>query len=299
MQCDICPHFCDIHEGEVGKCLVRLNQNSVIVNKYHGQVSLLTVEPIEKKPIFHFDSGKKYLNVGFLGCSMSCTFCFNHVISQSDTAKTKYYEPHQLIEIARTKGLSGVAFSFNEPTVHYEYVRDICRIKEDLHVVVKTNGFVNKHIIHELNGVDAFNVDIKGDDLFYSEQCEGRIASVISTISELVDLRKHVEISYLASNKDVEFHRGMASALSAMSKAIPVHILALYPFHNLTSITYNTEHLCQVRDIMRKYLDYVYISNVHTEEFLKYRHTFCKSCGNMMVFRGKEVIVHKTSCCQV
>ncbi len=298
MICSICPHLCDIPEGGIGKCLTRHNVKGKIENKYHGQVSLLTVEPIEKKPLFHFDSGKKYLNVGFLGCSMACTFCFNHTISQSDTAKTQHYEPHQLISLAKSKSLAGIAFSFNEPTVHYEFIRDLCEVKEDIHVVVKSNGFVNTEIIHELRHVDAFNIDIKGDDLFYTSECNGSFHAVINTIKELIKNGKHVEVSYLASGVD-EFHRSTACILSDISKDIPVHVLALYPFHKMTHITYNTEHLCQVRDIMKERMKHVYISNVHTEEFLKYRHTFCQSCGNMMVFRGKEVIVHKTSCCQV
>lgn len=120
MICDICPHLCDIKNGEHGKCLVRHNNGERIYDKYYGQCSTIALDSIEKRPFFHFLPGSKFLSVGLLGCNFSCQMCQNFSISQSTDHECKYLSPDELCSLARDRQARGIVFTYSEPTMHYE-----------------------------------------------------------------------------------------------------------------------------------------------------------------------------------
>jgi len=273
-RCKVCPHFCNLSEGEIGKCLVRQNVDGEIINQYYGQCASLVVDTLEKRPFFHFCPGEKFLSGGFLGCSLTCNFCQSHKISQSTSAKTTYKTPQELIDLAREKEVSGLCFTFNEPTVHYEYIREVCSLKGNLKICLKSNGFTTPEVIEELNGVDAWNIDIKGDNFEYMRVCGGELAPVLDAIKTIYDAGKHLEISYLILPRmlsDTTYHWRIREWLCALSPDIPLHLLYFYPFHEMTEEKYDKEDIIPIWELMAEKMENVYISNIFSLDFLKYR----------------------------
>jgi pyruvate formate lyase activating enzyme len=306
MICGICPHFCELEPGDVGKCLVRKNTGSRIeVPESH--VSLLAVEPIEKRPFFHFLPGSRWLSIGLYGCSFSCDFCQNFRVSQSTEQTPKLLSPVDLWNLAVEKGTSGVVFTYNEPTVHYEYLDQVGITLFErplipyMRMCVKTNGFVNVPILREMvTYVDAFNVDIKGDEAEYEAVCGGRLQPVLDAIEFLACEGNHLEISYLVLPRLLDnqyHHRFVRDFLAALGADIPVHILYFYPFHRMPHESYRPEQLLPVVDLFREKMNYVYVSNCFDSAVVVFRDTVCKTCGSVMISREREILVDKTECC--
>lgn len=301
MICTICPHLCDLAVGETGKCLVRKHEDWTIVCSHWGKVSLLTVEPIEKRPFFHFMPGSRFLSVGLYGCNFQCKFCQNYKISQIVTGNCRQLEPDQLIDVLYEKKAAGIAFTFNEPTVHVEYIMDVGERVSP--VVVKTNGFVNIEPLKDLLlYVSAFNVDIKGDEQEYEDTCGGRLKPVMETVEFLASNHDgvHLEISYLVTPRlidDVDYHRRMRDWLSELSPDIPIHVLYFYPFHRMTEKDYKVEALLKVVELFREKMNFVYVSNNYQKPVLPMRDTLCPHCSSVLISRQKGVKVHKTKCC--
>lgn len=274
--CSICPVACDFSENEYGRCKVRTKDG--IATEFYGKCSILAIDDIEKRPFFHLTPGKKYLSAGFYGCSMRCEFCLNNDCSQKlqNEDIAPFYTPHALITLARNRGVRGIVFSYNEPTIHYEFLRKVAyaSLTTNLILAIKTNGFIEHKIIRDLGTLyDAFNVDIKGDEKFYQDYCGGSFAPVKKTIETLIEMNTWVEISYLVnpfSVDDMEYHKKNAKWLSFLNKNIPIHVLYFYPYAGLKN-TYPDYKLINVYNIMSEHLNYVYISNVYKEEFMKYR----------------------------
>ncbi|KKM63988.1 hypothetical protein LCGC14_1505910 [marine sediment metagenome] len=278
VTCQICPHYCQLTQGEVGKCLVHKNIDGHIELIFKGQCSIISVEPIEKRPFFHFFPGNKFLSVGFCGCNFSCKYCQTFKISQSIASKTTFYSPNQLVELAIEKSVRGIVFTFNEPTIHYEYIMEVGSIiqslNSDLQIVLKTNGFVNNHILNDLDiVVDAWNVDIKGGMQEYKTVCGGEISPVLSSIETLASKNTHLEISYLVLPQTVdnmEHHSTMRDWLFGLSPNIPVHLLFCYPIYRMKE-SYSPHDLKPIWFLFREKLNNVYISNVFGSEFAEFR----------------------------
>lgn len=264
MICSLCPHNCDLNGDSVGKCLVRKNINGHIELTHYGRVSLIAVEPIEKRPLYHFFPGSKFLSVGFYGCSFSCSFCQNFKASQK-IGDGPIYSPEKLIDLALKREVKGIAFTYNEPTVHYEYLMDVGGLarQNGLAVAVKSNGFVNKPYLDDLKMVvDAWNIDLKGDDEAYKEVCGGSVAPVLQTIESLAG-DSHLEISYLVVPSMLEswdFHTRTADWIANLSVDIPVHLLYCYPVYKMRE-HYRKDELVPIVEIFRERLNHVYISN--------------------------------------
>ena len=169
MQCQVCWHHCELKEGQIGSCRARINKDGVIVSLNYGQLVSLALDPIEKKPLARFMPGSYILSLGSFGCNMHCTFCQNYAISQMGAADldSEYYSPEDILSLAqrdREQGNVGVAFTYNEPMIGYEYVRDTAKIIKQAGMVnvVVTNGCVEQPILAEvLPYIDAFTIDLK------------------------------------------------------------------------------------------------------------------------------------------
>ena len=305
ISCDVCAHDCQLKEGEIGKCQVRQNICSKIEPLYYGQCSRIALEPIEKRPFFHFYPGSKFLSVGLLGCSFSCNFCQNYKVSQSTKARTKNLSPEELVQIALDKKMKGIAWTYNEPTVHYEYLLDVgmhLLLKDiPLKMAIKSNGFASKTVVRNLSLFGtAWNIDIKGDESEYERVMDGSLDPVLQCIEWLVEIGAHVEISHLVlprQLKDKKYHRFIRNFLASLSTTIPVHILYFYPFHKMKSESYEAEELLEVVNLFKIKMRHVYVSNAHNKPLVKHRNTTCSKCNKVMISRVRKPKVMRYECC--
>lgn len=274
---------------------------------YAGHCSNIAIEPIEKRPLFHVLPGSKFLSVGFFGCNFSCGYCLNHRVSQQTEGKSEFHSPDELVELALERNVSGIAFTYNEPTLYHDYIEEVghaihrSQRSSHLKLVVKTNGFVRPWVIRNLClYADAINVDIKGDNEDYEKICGGWLDPVMTCIEWIVDMDIHLEISYLvipSKVHDERFNIYFRNWLADIDPKIPVHLLYFYPFHRMVVPSYKPSELLPLREMMLEKLDYVYISNHFGTETTKTRDTFCLECGRVMISRQKGSVNSKPTCC--
>lgn len=287
LQCRLCPHNCVIAEGTSGFCQVRQNDGGEMALPFYGAASALGIDPIEKKPLYHFYPGRPILSIGFLGCFLRCPFCQNYRISQSNVAHTEYVSPDDLVADARRQGSFGVAYTYNEPAIHAEYVLDAAgrASAAGLKNVLVTAGYLNEEPAKELYGaMDAANIDLKGfQEDFYRRELKGGLAEVLRGI-EIAAERCHVEITTLVipgKNDSDEETREIAKFIAGIDRRIPLHMSAYYPTYTYTTRATSPEHLLSRIEIAREYLDYVYPGNISAPA-----NTYCTSCGRLLVERS-------------
>jgi len=289
-QCRLCPQLCKISEGKTGICRTRTTRGDRLELLNYGEYTSLAIDPIEKKPLYHFYPGKDILSIGGKGCNLSCVFCQNCEISQGE-APTRHIEPEQLLlEVENYRDRSiGIAFTYNEPFIWFEFIRDAASAirKTGQKIVLVTNGFINPDPLCELlPHIDAMNVDLKAfDDGFYREYCGGKIEPVKETIRAAVAAGVWVEITLLlipTLNDDPDLIRGQAEWIASLSKNIPFHISRYHPCHKLNIPATPAQTLARAHGIASKVLNYVYLGNVGDPEFSR---TLCPECGNLLIER--------------
>jgi len=270
--CNICPHHCNLDEEQIGLCRARSNINGEITAINCGLLTSIALDPIEKKPLRRFYPGSKILSVGSFGCNLSCSFCQNHEISMCSIkeAKTRYVSPENLIEMAlelKSKGNIGIAYTYNEPLVGFEYVRDCTRIakQNNLKNVIVTNGcFCEDTIMELLPFVDAFNIDLKGFTEEFYHKIDGNLETVKNFI-KLVAKNSHVEITTLVipdENDSEEEIRNLSKFISSINPDIPLHLSRFFPSYkmgdkNATKIN----KIYELTEIARESLNFVYSGN--------------------------------------
>jgi len=298
IKCDICPNECHLVPGDSGVCGIWSNIDGSLASLYNHRISICSIDRIEKRPLFHFLPDTKTLSVGFLGCQFFCHHCENFEISKNFGEEKDYPQisPHQLVEMSK-HGIKSISFSYNEPTLYPYYIEKVAELSS-LPIIVKSNGFVHKSKWDLfLSSVDAWNIDIKGDENTYRNVCGGRLKDVLDFLNVLVLNNKHVEVSYLPIPQtvmDYNVHEKISDILKDISENIPVHLLYLYPNYKTTE-TYDKKILLDVYDIFAKKMKYVYISNVFGE--MGRRNTCCKECGTVLIERSNEIKIQKYSCC--
>lgn len=240
--------------------------------KNYGIISSIALDPIEKKPLYHFYPGSKILSVGSLGCNMSCPFCQNHYISKpTENVETDYISPENLLELAKEyvpKGNIGVAFTYNEPLMTYDFVRDtsILLKNKGLKSVVVTNGCFGDKVINEIIPfVDAYNIDLKGFRAEIYESFGGKLNQVLHFI-ERTSENAHIEVTSLivpGFNDRVEDMENQAKWIASLNKDIVLHITRFFPrYKMLNEKPTNIKLLNILANTAKKYLNNVYIGNV-------------------------------------
>ena len=289
-QCLLCPQLCKIQEDKVGICRTRTNKDGKLIVTNYGEITSLAVDPIEKKPLYHFYPGADILSIGGKGCNLSCIFCQNWHISHGEIS-TRYLSPEQLLEKALSAESNiGVSFTYNEPLIWFEYIFDCAQLlrSNDMKVVLVTNGFINPEPLKEiLPLIDAMNIDLKSyEDDFYKKYCGGRLDPVKETIKTASDAGVHVEVTLLiipTINDDEKKLVEMTDWLASVDDMIPFHISRYFPAYKLDLPPTPVDTLRRVYDIASKKMKYVYLGN--QTEFI-YTHTFCPACRNVLIERS-------------
>lgn len=270
--CEVCPHNCRIPEGKTGICGARRNKNGTIICESYGRLTSISLDPIEKKPLRRFHPGSLVLSVGSYGCNFRCPFCQNCEISMAtgENADAIYVSPQELVQKALElvpNGNIGIAYTYNEPSVSYEYVLDcakLCR-ENGLKNVMVTNGFMSEKILNELlKYLDAMNIDLKS----FSEEFYRRIGGSLSDVKRTIELackKCHVEVTTLVipgENDSPEEMRRLAGWLASQSPDIPLHISRFFPMYKMADRTPTpVETIYSLAKAAREYLRYVYEGN--------------------------------------
>lgn len=266
VKCLLCPNNCVIKEGGTGFCNVRKNSGGKLIAQTYSLVSSIALDPIEKKPLDYFMPGTRILSVGTFGCNFKCGFCQNWTISQQ-RPELEYITPGDLVETAgNVKGNIGIAYTYNEPSIWYEYVLETCRLAKEqgLVNVLVTNGYINPEPLKKLLPyVDAMNIDIKSfSDDYYKDICKGRLEPVKRTIAEAAK-HCHIELTNLSVpglNDSAGEMDDMCSWIASVDKDIPLHIIPFRPLYKMKDLSPQTfKQLILLRQTAQKYLKNVVI----------------------------------------
>ncbi len=283
-KCEVCFRHCDIPEGGKGFCGARTCSGGVVTAANYGRVTSLALDPIEKKPLARFHPGTWILSAGSYGCNLRCPFCQNYGISWSDEAfryrdRADYISPEELAGIAascRDEGNIGVAFTYNEPLIGYEYVRDTAKLVHEAGMVsvIVTNGTAELSVLEELVPyIDAMNIDLKGStDRYYNEVLGGDLEMVKAFITEAVR-HCHIELTTLiipGENDSEAEMRELTRWVAALKDAdgstigrnVPLHISRFFPRFRMTDRdATSVRHIYRLAAIAREELRYVYTGN--------------------------------------
>lgn len=272
VQCDICPHNCVLAEGQTGFCKARSNRGGVIKADNYGFVTSISLDPIEKKPLYRFYPGSRILSVGSYGCNFRCSFCQNYEISMAgkERAGTLCVSPEDLVEKAEEllpQGNIGIAYTYNEPLIGYEFVMDCAKLAKtkDLKNVLVTNGYINEKPLKELLPfIDAMNIDLKAFTEGFYKKISGDIETVKKTI-ETAAKACHVEVTTLivpGENDSPEEMRMLSAWLAGVDENIPLHISRFFPRYKMTDRDATpVKTIYSLADIARESLYYVYEGN--------------------------------------
>ena len=295
VHCFLCSHHCQIADKEFGKCGVRQNQAGSLVTFAYGRVIAANADPIEKKPLYHFLPGSTAYSIATIGCNFHCGFCQNWEISQV-TVKDGFetsgmaMTPEQVVANARKAGCKSVAYTYTEPTIFFEYARDIAQLAREkgLANIFVTNGYMTEQAIREARPwLDAANVDLKSfRDGFYRSVCVGSLAPVLDSIRLMRELGIWVEVTTLivpGENDSPEELKELAQFLAGVDRQMPWHISRFYPNYRFTDKERTPEGtLKMARDLgFEAGLKYVYVGNIYGWG----NDTSCPHCGKLLVDR--------------
>jgi len=266
IKCKLCMHGCEIPNMGMGFCRSRVNINNKLYAKCYEFISSINLDPIEKKPLYKFHPKKKILSIGSYGCNMRCMFCQNHEISQNEV-RCKSYSSEDLLDLAKSyKDNIGIAFTYNEPLINYEFVFDTFKLFKynNLETVLVTNGMINNEpLVELLKYTSALNIDFKGfsDEVYI--KLNGNINVVKNTIIKSYK-SCYIELTSLiipGVNDDKHGFEDFVKWISSLSKDIVLHLTRYYPKYKLNIEATPIELLKEFKSIADKYLNYVYLGN--------------------------------------
>lgn len=289
IHCRLCPQKCVLQEGQTGVCRIRTRRDGRLIADMYGRVSSASIDPIEKKPLYHFHPGRSILSLGTVGCNLACLFCQNWQISQ-EVAPTQELLPADAVRLAQSSPENlGIAYTYNEPLVWYEYLLDTSRLVREAGMknVVVTNGEIEEAPLRELlPTIDAMNIDLKSMDRgFYKRVCKGPLDPVLRTIRIAFEAGCHLEITNLlipTLNDSEEQIRALVDWVAALSAEIPLHFSRYHPAYKMALPPTPLESLTRAYEIAREKLRYVYLGNLLDEATAA---TYCPTCRRPVIER--------------
>ncbi|MGE0018162.1 MAG: AmmeMemoRadiSam system radical SAM enzyme [Draconibacterium sp.] len=310
LRCDLCPWFCLLKPGQTGNCKVRSNENGKLFTHVYNKVAAFRIDPIEKKPLYHFHPGKSILSIGEVGCNLHCSFCQNHQISQClATGFDGFQEITSEQIVAKALKISaniGIAYTYNEPFTFYEFMLETAKLAREkgLKNVVVSNGYINPEPLRkQIPLIDAFNIDLKAfTENFYLKQTKGKLAPVLETLKIIAESPAHLEITNLVipglNDDEAEFENMVQWIAEEIGKNVPLHLSRYFPKYKLKTAATPTETMLLLYEIAKKHLNHVYVGNMFDSERSS---TFCGHCGEILIRRNAyEVQIQNTredGCC--
>jgi pyruvate formate lyase activating enzyme len=294
IHCLLCPRSCLIGEGEVGSCGVRTVEKGELFTTNYGCLAAVQMDPVEKKPLYHFHPGQQILSIGTFGCNLFCSFCQNWTLARGKPdQEVRTAKPDSVLAMLEREGgpskTLGVAYTYNEPTIWYEFVYDTARLLHEhgYKNVLVTNGYINREPLQELLPfIDAMNIDVKAfSDSFYRQYCRSLRKPVLETVETAVR-SCHVEVTCLlipTLNDSPEEQEELSRWLGSLSVDLVLHYSRYFPQYKLDLPATSTRVMEQSRDIARKYLRFVYLGNIDLPGSAD---TTCPYCSNLLISRS-------------
>jgi pyruvate formate lyase activating enzyme len=308
IRCNLCPHRCLIDEAKSGICGVRTVRGGKLYADNYGQITAVHWDPVEKKPLYHYYPGQPILSLGTCGCNLFCSFCQNWTLARATAkAEAQITEPADVLAMLQREGnpdqVVGVAYTYNEPLIWYEFVLDTARLVKEYGYrnVLVTNGYINPEPLSELlPSIDAMNIDVKGfSDLFYQKYCHGQREAVLNTVETAVK-QCHVEVTCLlipSLNDQPAEQEALAAWLAGLDQDLVLHYSRYFPRYKLDLPPTGEDIMVNTIDIARKHLRYVYAGNI---DLPGASDTICPHCGNLLItrngYRVKVVGLKQKSC---
>ncbi len=275
VKCNLCPHNCVINQDKTGICNTRINIKGILYTLTYGKPISISIDPIEKKPLFGFHSGEKILSIGTIGCNFKCKFCQNYDISQSKAInfleKIETVTPEQIIEKIKQKKLNLIAFTYNEPIVFYEYMIDIAKLakQNDIECVIVSNGFISPEPLKELcKYISAANIDLKSfNKKFYKNICSARLEPVLETLKILKENNIHIEVTNLileSKNDSLDEIEKIAVWIKEnLGEDTILHLSRAFPMYKMQDIMPTPiVTLYSAQEVCKHHLSNVFIGNV-------------------------------------
>ena len=294
VQCVLCPHMCELEPGERGRCTVRLNNEGKLVSLVYGKPVAVHIDPVEKKPLFHFLPGIDVLSLATAGCNLRCDFCQNWEISQAAPEEVSPYDmsPEDVVQAALEYDCLAIAYTYTEPVVFFEYTRDCASLAREagLKNILVTAGYINPGPLLELSSlIDAANVDLKSmSDDYYREVCGGTLQPVLDTVVSLKESGTWVEVTNLMVPTMNDDQNGIEELcewiLNNTGEETPLHFSRFFPMYRLANLPPTPlETLDNARNTaLDTGLKHVYVGNAVTEKGMV---TSCPGCGEDLIVR--------------
>lgn len=301
--CELCPQACQIPANQTGFCNVRQHRDGTLLTTNYGLVSSIALDPIEKKPLYHFFPGRLVLSVGTVGCNLACEFCQNWEISRKVGGPTRTVSPSGLRDLAvqthRENGNIGLAYTYSEPVVWYEFLLDTMPLIREagLQNVLVTNALLQPEPWRQLlRYTDAANIDLKGfTPEYYQRFCHGQLQPVLDNIQAAVG-RIHVELTMLVipgANDQPEQVEAMAGWIAKLDRGIPLHLSRYFPNYRMKLPPTSPETMILASEIAKAHLKYVYLGNLGGPNY-----TYCTECDRVLIAReGYQTPVITTGIC--
>jgi pyruvate formate lyase activating enzyme len=309
VQCKLCPHTCVIKPSNTGVCGVRKNVDNKLVSLSYGRITQPQLDPVEKKPLYHFLPGTLTLSLGTYGCNFKCSFCQNYHLSHEIPKNYQYAPltlPEEVVRIAEHFNVPSISYTYNEPTVFAEFVLECAEMARERNIknILVTNGYTNTEPVKKFSRViDAANVDLKSfSDSFYRKNCSGRVEPVKKAIKQYKKEGVWIEVTNLIIPGENDSTSGidkLARWIASVDEKIPLHLSRFHPYYKMSDKNPTPlKTLEHAKKTAEKHVDHVYVGNVGGEQ-----NTTCKKCSAVLIKRSGHSIKHfmedgKCSCGQ-
>mgnify|MGYP001024341772 CR=1 FL=1 len=294
VRCSVCPHRCTIRSGGKGVCKTRVNKEGKLYTLIYGEVTSTAVDPIEKKPLFHFWPGSQSFSISAVGCSFKCPWCQNYHISQTEPGDVfaDQLEPEKIVELTKKYGCKSISYTYNEPIIWHEYVLDTAKLakKEGILNVLVTNGYITPDTLAEIGDfIDAANVDVKGfNESFYKEYCKAELKPVLDATEQMKKKGIHIETTTLLIPKLNDDPKEITELckwhIAKLGPDTPLHFSRFYPAYKFSNVPPTPiETVAKAREIaVNEGIRYVYTGNIAGDPG---ENTYCPSCKQLLIGR--------------